>query len=149
MKMFESQTSPFAARVYFFDKKRIRDLFSNLLIRYFRAAAVTDNGEENEDDPSDERFSEMRGSLTVFMALFCEKEQFEDEESAREYLQHMKSEGDQNVLDELTGWAVDMVHATLESNEFFLVEGSTPENLVNALQPFTHQVSGMDEGYEQ
>jgi hypothetical protein len=146
MKMFDSQKSPFAAKVYFFTPQEIRGILSALLAKYYRAANKEDKDDEDDDQQGSkvESFGEMRDTLTAFTALFCDQEQFESEDSASNYLQQAKSENDQKILEELVGWAVDVVNRFLEGNDFVIIEKSTPEELLWALQPYTYQVGGMD-----
>jgi hypothetical protein len=146
MKMFDSQKSPFAAKVYFFTPQEIRGILSALLAKYYRAANKEDKDDEDDNQQGSkvESFGEMRDTLTAFTALFCDQEQFESEDSASNYLQQAKSENDQKILEELVGWAVDVVNRFLEGNDFVIIEKSTPEELLWALQPYTYQVGGMD-----
>jgi hypothetical protein len=144
-KMFDFQKSPFAAKVFFFNGSQIRGIMSALPAKYYRAA----NKEKEEDDDDQqgsnvESFGEKRDTITAFMALFCDKEQFETETLAHKYLQQASSEHDRLILDELVDWAGDVVQNVIEGNEFLLIEKSTPEELLWKLQPYTYQVGGID-----
>jgi hypothetical protein len=146
MKMFEYQKSPFAAKVFFFNPQQIRKIIGALLAKYYRAANKEDKDDEDDDlqGTKVESFGEMRDTLAAFTALFCDKEEFESEELASKYLQQAKSENDPKMIDELVDWAGDVVQHHLDGNDFKLIESSTPEELLWALQPYTYQVGGMD-----
>jgi hypothetical protein len=128
MKMFDSQKSPFAAKVFFFTPLQIRGILSALLAKHYRAANKEDKDDEDDDQQGSkvESFGEMRDTLAAFTALFCDQEQFESEDSASNYLQQAKSENDSKILEELVGWAVDVVNRFLEGNDFVTIEKSTP-----------------------
>ena len=143
--MFDSQKSPFAAKVFFFNRSQIRGIMGALLTKYYRAA----NKEKEEDDDDQqgsnvESFGEMRDTIAAFMALFCDKEEFETESAAHKYLQQAKSENDQAILEELVDLAGEVVQNFMDGNEFVLIEKSTPEELLWALQPYTYQIGGID-----
>jgi hypothetical protein len=146
MKMFDSQKSPFAAKVFFFTTSQIRKILRALLAKYYRAANKEDKDDEEDDLQGSkvESFGEMRDTLTAFMALFCDQEQFKTEESAGKYLQHAKSENDPVILEQLVLWAGEVVDRFTKGNDFVIIEKSTPEDLLWALQPYTYQIGGID-----
>lgn len=143
--MFDSQKSPFAAKVFFFNRTQIRGIMSSLLAKYYRAANKEKEEEDDEQQGSNvESFGEMRDTVVAFMAMFCDREQFETEAAAHKYLQQASSENDPTILEDLVDWAGDVVQNIMDGSDFLLVEGSTPEDLLWALQPYTYQIGGLD-----
>jgi hypothetical protein len=149
-KMFPDQTSPFAAKVRFFDREGVRDTIGDLLTKYYRAANknVTDGGEGEGDDDEDcasvETYGDMRDTVTAFMALFCDQVDFETDDDAHSFLKQAKSEKDPKVLDTLVDWANEMIEKRLDGKTALLIERSTTDDLLWALQPYTYQISGFE-----
>lgn len=149
MKSFPGQNATFAAKVFFFGRDEIRDILSSLLAKYFRAANQDEKPEdENEEDEgyssNVETFGDMRDTMTAFMALFCEHDEFETEASARAFLKQAKSENDEFIVDTLLEWADEVVQSKLDGMEAVVFECSTPAELLWRLQPYTFQVDGID-----
>jgi hypothetical protein len=147
MNSFPGQNASFAAKVYFFNRDEIRSILGSLLAKYFNAAnkEVKDEDDDNDEQSSGvEAYGDMRDTVVACMALFCERDEFESEENAHEFLKQMKSEHDEVFLEVLLEWAVDVVHNALEGQEAKTFETSTAEELLWRLQPFTYQVGGID-----
>lgn len=149
MKMFPSQTSPFAAKVHFFNKKQIHNIVASLLAKFYRAVNKEDKEEEDDDDfdqqmSNVESFGEIRDTISAFMALFCDKEEFENEATARKFLKSAKSENDETMIRALVEMAHEVVQDRLDGKEVVTVETSTTEELLWALQPYTYQIGGID-----
>lgn len=137
--MFPKQSSPFAAKVRFFNRHEIHNTLGDLLAKYFRAANKT---VKDEDSTKVESYGDMRDAMTAFMALFCQQLEFENEEIAHSFLKKARNEKDPKILDTLVDWAEDIVLKFLDGGDALLVENSTTEGLLWALQPFTYQISG-------
>lgn len=148
--MFEGQRTKFAAKVRFFNKEEIRNTLGDLLAKYYRAANknIKDeedgNGDDDEDYTRVESYGDMRDATTAFVALFCEQPDFETEETAQSFLKEARSERDPKILDTLVDWANDVVETVLDGENALLVEESTTEQLLWALQPYTYQIGGLE-----
>lgn len=145
MKTFADQTSPFAARVYFFDEDKIRGIIESLFARYYSAAGLDreDPEEPEEADQQAQNFTEMETTLDAFLALFGDQEEFADYASAKEYLSRAQSEDDSAMIDDLVGWAVDLVNIHLDGGEFVPVSANTAAELLWTLQPYTYTLAGL------
>lgn len=146
-KMFPEQSSPFAAKVRFFNRDEIRNTLGDLLAKYYRAAnkEVKDEEDcdgENEDYTRVESYGDMRDTITAFTALFCEHVEFATEEAAHPFLKQAKSENDRRILNTLVEWADSLVEEYLGEKTALLIENSTPDRLLWDLQPFTYQIGG-------
>jgi hypothetical protein len=151
MKMFPGQDAPFAARVYFFSSKDIEALLKSNLARFYRANNRSDVIHVEEDQEGlAEDYNDRKTVLDAFMPLFADHEEFESRERATEFLSETTSDSDENMLSLLMSWAVEVVNEHLMGNDFIYVSATTPFNLVNALQPYTHALEdGDEEGYCQ
>ncbi|EME47884.1 hypothetical protein DOTSEDRAFT_69719 [Dothistroma septosporum NZE10] len=145
-KQFPNQDTPFAARVSFYDQEQIRTLIISMFIKYYRATHK-DTSEDSGGD-GEEEFNDIRTVLDAFMSLFCDRIEFEDEASAREYLRQAESEDDAFICGDLTSWALEVAANELEGNDFIRVGGDTPDELLLNLQPYTYLLIG-EEGKGQ
>lgn len=161
MKRFGDQSSPFAAKVYFFAKDRISRILRALLAKYFRASGKiakenfdNDDDEEDEDVKDDafddqgsrvESFSDQRDAVLALMAMFCDHPEFESVEAAHEYLKRAKCEDDERILATMMTWAKQLIARELNGDTSLNYEVSTPEELLLRLQPYTHQLGGPDD----
>lgn len=109
MKMFPKQSSPFMAKVTFFDTDEIRRIITALFTKYYRAAGRDEPCSEEPEAAEDTKenqaanYTEMRTVLTAFMALFCDKPEFDSESAAHSFLSSAESEDDSNILELLVG----------------------------------------------
>ena len=147
-KSFPEQRSPYAAKVRFFDREGIRNTLGDLLARYYRAekknAKDDDAGDDDEDCTMVESFSDMRDTVTAFMALFCDQLEFETEEDAHSFLKQAKSEDDPKILETLVDWADSVTEKCLKGETALMIERSTTDDLLWALQPYTYQIGGLE-----
>ncbi|KAK4505043.1 hypothetical protein PRZ48_003006 [Zasmidium cellare] len=153
MKPFADQNAAFAAKVYLFSPEEIRKIITSLLTKYFRATdrSKLDNDEEPEpesDEMKSDSFTDRQSVLETMQALFGDKAEFVDDEAAERYLNMAKSETDDVIVNELTVWADSLAAKFLGGHECIIVEGSTTDELLYKLQPFTYQLGG-DEGRGQ
>jgi hypothetical protein len=86
----------------------------------------------------------MRDTITAFTALFCEHLEFETEGAAHSFLKQAKSDKDPKILNTLVNWADDIIEKCLDGKVSLLIEGSTTEELLWALQPYTYQIGGLE-----
>lgn len=144
MNMFEDQTSPFAAKVYFFNSDEIKAILRSLITRYCQAKGKGDNsdnkGEGADDDGED--FNEKSTVLKAMMPLLCDQPEFETMDTAIRFLDTIQAEDDEVMLDRLTDWADTVKDHHLKRNDFIQVSASTPGQLVGRLQPYTHSLEG-------
>lgn len=147
MKMFQGQSSPFAAKVRFFDSRQIREVISSLLAKYYRAVSKADYDVDDEDNMADnedsyvESFGEMQDTVAAFTAMFCDRDGFESVSATRKYLKQLRSENDERVLNTLVGWAEELVQAHLCDKDVVTFESATAEQLVfTKLQAYTYHV---------
>jgi hypothetical protein len=147
-KSLPGQTSLYAAKVHFFNKEGIRNTLGDLLARYYRAAKKNTKDDEDGDDDEDctmvESYGDMRDTITAFTALFCDQLEFETEEDAHSFLKEAKSENDPRILDTLVGWADNVIDDCLQGKEALMIERSTTDDLLWALQPYTYQIGGLE-----
>jgi hypothetical protein len=147
-KSFPEQTSPYAAKVRFFNKEGIRNTLGDLLARYYRAekknAKDDEDGDEDEDGTTVESYGDMRDTVTAFMALFCDQLEFETEEEAHFFLKQAKSENDPKILETLVDWADNVIEKCLKGKTALMIERSTTDDLLWALQPYTYQIGGLE-----
>lgn len=148
--MFQDQSSPYAAKVRFFNKEEIRNTLGDLLVKYYRAVNK-DIKEEDEDGDGEkgdstkvESFGDTKDTITTYIALFCEHPEFATEDAARSYLAQARSENDPRILDTLVEWASAVVEEYLNGKTALLIENSTPDGLLWDLQPFTYQLGGTE-----
>ena len=146
MKMFLDQTSPFAAKVYFFTSEEIRQLITLLFGRYYRAAGLDKDEPEEPDDsePSAQSYTDKSNFLDAAMALFGNQEDFATESKAEEFLAKVRSEDDEDILETMIGWALELVAVHLEDQEFVYAHGSTADDLNHALQPYNFTLVGAE-----
>jgi hypothetical protein len=148
--MFPDQNSLYAAKVRFFDRAGVRSTIGDLLARYYRAANQSVKDEEDCDDDDDKDytrvgvFGDMRDAMTAFMAMFNDEVEFETEGYADAFLRQAKSENDPRVLDKLVEWADALTEHCLDGKTSLLIEESTTDKLLWALQPYTCQISGLE-----
>ena len=141
--MFPGQSSPFAAKVRFFEREEIRNLLGDLLSKYYRAANKDVKDEEdceNEVHTMVESYGDTNGTVNVFTAIFCEHPEFATIAAAESFLNQAKGESDPVILDTLVGWADAVVEDCLGGKPALLVENSTTDGLLHALQPFSYQL---------
>ncbi|KAK4550562.1 hypothetical protein LTR36_000141 [Oleoguttula mirabilis] len=146
MKTFVDQNAPFAAKVYFFSTEEIRKIVSTGLARYYHAAGL-DRAEPEEPEDADhsaQDFTDRNTTMDTFMALFCDQEEFETRPKAEAFLATASSEADEDMLELLTGWASDLVASHLDRQEYVSVTGSTADDLLWTLQPYTYTPVGVD-----
>jgi hypothetical protein len=147
-KSFPEQTSPYAAKVRFFNKEGIRNTLGDLLARYYRAekknAKDDEDGDGDEDGTTVESYGDMRDTVTAFMALFCDQLEFETEEEAHSFLKQAKSENDPKILETLVDWADNVIEKCLKGKTALMIERSTTDDLLWALQPYTYQIGGLE-----
>jgi hypothetical protein len=147
-KSFPEQTSPYSAKVRFFNKEGIRNTLGDLLARYYRAEKKNAKDDEDGDDDEDcamvESYGDMRDTVTAFMALFCDQLEFETEEDAHSFLKQAKSENDPKILERLVDWADNVIEKCLKGNTALMIERSTTDDLLWALQPYTYQIGGLE-----
>lgn len=147
MKQFSDQTTPFAAKVSFFDKDAIRDILGSLIAKYYRACGKEDDDETDVKDHNAkvESFGDMRDCVSALMSLFCGHEDFETDVKAHASLKRAQDdENTEQLLDLLTERAQDLVALYLDGQEYVTVTSSTPQELLFQLQPFTYQLDGID-----
>jgi hypothetical protein len=149
MQMFQAQSSPFAAKVRFFDGNQVRDVIASLLAKFYRAAKTAEADVEEVDDADDqgshvESFNEMQVTVTAFTSLFCDREGFESEGATRRTLKKAQSENDQRLLRLLVPWAEELVQLHLGHRNLVTFESATTELLLFKLRPYTHQIPGLD-----
>jgi hypothetical protein len=134
--------------VCFFNKEGIRNTLGDLLARYYRAAKKDAKDDEDGDNDEDctmvESYGDMRDTVTAFTALFCDQLEFETEEDAHSFLKQAKSENDPKILEMLVDWAENVVEKCLKGETSLMIERSTTDDLLWALQPYTYQIGGLE-----
>jgi hypothetical protein len=149
-KMFLEQSSPFAAKVRFFNEEETRTTLGDLLAKYYRAANkdIKDEEEDGDYEKMDsskfESFGDMQDTITAYTALFCEHPEFATTEAASSFLAQARSEKDPRILDILVEWANAVVEEYLDGKPELLIENSTTDKLLWDLQPFTYQLGGSE-----
>lgn len=150
MKMFQGQSSPFAAKVRFFDNRQIREVITSLLAKYYRAVSKAEYDVDDEDNAAEdedshvESFGEMQDTVAAFAAMFCDKDGFESLAATRKYLKQLRSDNDERVLNTLIGWAEELVQQHLGDKDVVTLESATAEHLIFKLQAYTYHAGGMD-----
>ena len=148
MNTFRDQTSPYEARVRFFDQKEVHDIFASLLKKYYRALPPGDGDEEDreEQDEKGDNFNEIHTVIENFTAMFCDKPEFEDYACAKEYLDNFASSGHEELLDQLTEWVQEAIDGCSGDSDFVSVTGVTASELLFNLQPYTFSLQDSECG---
>lgn len=143
-KAFEGQTSPYAAKVSLFDKRRIEIIIQSMLAKCYRAKIKTENDDEDREaeDASSDDYSEIRTVLDAFTALFADHEEFESDADAQKYLDSADPEDFSDILNELVAWVNDLVAQHLDGKDNITINAPTPDELLYLLQPYTYQLIG-------
>lgn len=86
----------------------------------------------------------MRSTTEAFCALFNNKREFRNEETARTYLANATSEDDESLLQTLFAWADDLMDKTLQGVDHVFVEASTTQTLLFEVQQYVTTVGERD-----
>lgn len=142
MKTFPDQHSTYAAKVYFYNKQEIKYILRSLLAKYWRAVIKREpSDEDDEADGNDDggaNFTDRSTVIETLRPLFSDKDEFESDEAAMEYLKTASCEFDEIILDELMGWAIEALDSHLHGDDCVRITASTADELLDSLQPFTH-----------
>lgn len=128
----EKQPFPYAASVFYFPLQKWAEIIRTNLTNYYDARVAS------SDDLSKEISSIDLGkpALRTFLALFCDKPEFEDEGSAVRFLSRVTSRDDPKILSKLLDWT-KTIHSELSKLwNVTTIYHHTAVDLNRALVPF-------------
>ena len=80
----------------------------------------------------------------VFKALYADREEFQNDQLAKEYLNSGESEKDKGILSQLSHWASDMISQQRDGARVVSFTAGTAEDLSVKLEPFVEMKSKLD-----
>lgn len=108
---------------------------------------------ESRDDLDQEALDELNAesttALETFQALFLNRDQFKNENSANRYIQKASSACDKDILEQLYQWVHESISKSGAQNGIILRSADAPDELANNIARFvkTCPDSVDDEGY--
>lgn len=148
MQRFQSslpgQKCPFAAHVSFVSIEEIHDTIRSLLGRYWLTSGKGEDPSNGDGDSNGRNHFDKSFVVDVFVALFCNREQFKSATTAVAFLNTAQPDKDEEMLRTLSDWAQEIVDAHLDGGSTVAVEASTLEELLWALQPYRYTLKGDD-----
>lgn len=141
---FPRQTKRYGVQIFFFEREESHSIIRFLFVLYFRCSNKGDDATEGKKsaEQSIEDREAMKASIDAFRALFADKEDFKTKEAARKYLAQASSENDEILVNELCGWADDLLARALGNSgldHVFLQTSNLPD-LVRLTSHYTRSV---------
>lgn len=134
-KALPGQKKPFAAEIILFDEAVRRSIIQKHVENYYRYFVESQEGLDRST--VDDNKNLAMTALETFRALFCDRDEFHDDQSAKTFLKTLKSGTDEQILLKLHGWTdtlLSMVHA---ENGIVYRDAYKIEDLAEQIEPFT------------
>lgn len=129
----DAQPTPFAARIIWHSVEHCLQIVGRAVEEYWKARLA-----EDEEDSKDTAMVDLgKPALQILRALFRDKEEFADEETAIQSLSELKSANDPEVLTKLRQWTHDIFAELKKLGNTTVVRAYRAEQLNEQLDPFT------------
>ena len=142
----ESQKNPFLAEVEFHGTDQINAMLKEHYLHYYRFYAERPDGLEG--DELDVMEAKATTAKEVFSALYADRKEFQDDASAKRFLNSGVSENDKDILEQLLQWSHDMIYRQRGGAQAVCFIADTAEDLSEKLEPFVENRIRLD-GEEQ
>lgn len=140
---FPNQRKAFAASIRYFDIKKIRTVLKGMLDDY--NLFVFENDRDWDDDQRTQFKRAMQNALKTFRVLFCDLEQFKDDQVAKEYLKSNWEDGAVDAISMFLGSCEKKLKdkITYEYGYAEFIEASTRAKLRDLIDPLTGKEIGI------
>ncbi|TKA67263.1 hypothetical protein B0A49_04118 [Cryomyces minteri] len=133
---FEEQEAEYYAQVRYFDEESIKNLLREHLEDYYLFMEESSNDWTSEE--KEIYHSKYLATLQTFRALFCERDEFADEQKTRGYLKAAYVEPRVVVLEKLTSWCQEQLQEYNDNKGgySYVVEKDTIQDLAEDLDSY-------------
>jgi hypothetical protein len=129
-----TQEMPFMARIFWHPRPVCDGIIRDAVADYW-SARLDEDAEATKEAVTDLG----KPALKILFALFGDKEEFQDEESAAQFLSRLKSKDDPRIIDKLLRWAREIFAELSKLGSIATITAHTADQLNAQLEPFIQQ----------
>ncbi|KAL1594580.1 hypothetical protein SLS60_010341 [Paraconiothyrium brasiliense] len=129
-----TQELPFMARVFWHPRSVCEDIVRAAVADYW-SSRLDEDAEATKEAATDLG----KPALKILTALFGDKEEFEDEETATQFLSQLKSAKDHKIVDKLLRWTREIITELSTLGNVATITAHTTDQLNAQLEPFIQQ----------